>query len=233
MTSFPSVIIFDVDGVLVDTRGSFQRTTLETVRFFTGKRVTRAELHNWKNRAGYNDDWKLSHAWVCSLGGTFSYEEVKHKFVEIYWGRNGKGNVSAERWLFPRAALRRLARTAELSIFTGRIGRELDYSLDRWKVREFFRRTVTVENVSRPKPDAEGLLKILDGRDRSLALYLGDNVDDALAARAARIPFLGVLPRRSEERRQRSARLLKLGAKAILGEISELESWLSRNCRAR
>jgi phosphoglycolate phosphatase-like HAD superfamily hydrolase len=33
---FPSVIIFDVDGVLVDVRGSFQKTTLETVEFFTG-----------------------------------------------------------------------------------------------------------------------------------------------------------------------------------------------------
>ena len=39
----PSLIIFDVDGVLVDTRGSFQKTTLETVRFFTGKRVTRGQ----------------------------------------------------------------------------------------------------------------------------------------------------------------------------------------------
>jgi len=73
----------DVDGVLVDTRESFQRTTLETVRLFTGKRVTRTELHRWKNRPGFNDDWKLSHAWVRSLGGIFEYEEVKRKFVEL------------------------------------------------------------------------------------------------------------------------------------------------------
>jgi HAD superfamily hydrolase (TIGR01548 family) len=232
MTLRPSVIIFDVDGVLVDTRGSFQRTTLETVRHFTGRRVTRAELHRWKNRPGFNDDWKLSHAWVRSLGGNFEYEEVKRKFVEIYWGRNSKGNVSAEKWLLPRATLRRLAGIAELSIFTGRVRRELDYTLDRWKVREFFRCIITVENVAHPKPDPEGLLKILAGRDRSLAVYVGDNVDDALAARAARMPFLGVLPHQSEERRRRSARLRKLGAEAILGEISELEKWLTRKIPA-
>ena len=86
MKFHPEVIIFDVDGVLVDTRGSFQRTTLETVKFFTGKRVTARELHKWKNRPGFNDDWKLSTAWVQKLGFDFSYEQVKAKFVELYWG---------------------------------------------------------------------------------------------------------------------------------------------------
>ena len=229
MTLRPPVIIFDVDGVLVDTRESFQRTTLETVRFFTRKRVTRTELHQWKNRPGFNDDWKLSHTWVRALGGNFEYEEVKHKFVEIYWGKNDRGNVSREKWLLPRAMLRRLAKIAELSIFTGRIRRELDYTLDRWKVREYFHPIVTVEDIVRPKPHPEGLLKILAGRERSQAVYLGDNVDDALAARSARMPFIGVLPRRSEERRQRGTRLRTLGATTILGEIRELEGWLERH----
>jgi HAD superfamily hydrolase (TIGR01548 family) len=228
MTSRPALIIFDVDGVLVDTRASFQRTTLETVRFFTGKRVTRAELHRWKNRPGFNDDWKLSHAWVRALGGNMEYEEVKRRFVEIYWGKNGSGNASREKWLLPHSALRRLAKAAELAIFTGRIRRELDYTLDRWKVRKYFEQIVTVENVQHPKPSPEGLLKILAGRDRDRALYLGDNIDDALAARSARMPFVGVLARRSEERRQRARRLRRLGATTILGRISELENWLAR-----
>jgi HAD superfamily hydrolase (TIGR01548 family) len=228
MTSRPSLIIFDVDGVLVDTRASFQRTTLETVRFFTGKRVTRAELHRWKNRPGFNDDWKLSHAWVCALGGKIEYEEVKRRFVEIYWGKNGSGNASREKWLLPHATLRRLGKAAELAIFTGRIRRELDYTLDRWKVRKYFEQIVTVENVQHPKPSPEGLLKILAGRDREGALYVGDNIDDALAARSARMPFVGVLARRSEERRQRGTRLRRLGATTILGQIGELENWLAR-----
>lgn len=227
------LIIFDVDGVLVDTRGSFQQSTLETVEFFAGRKVTRAELHRWKNRPGFNDDWKLSHAWVRALGGDFEFEEVKRKFQEIYWGKNGKGNVSQEKWLLPHAALRRLQRTADLAIFTGRVWREMDYTLDRAKVREFFNPILTVEEVTRPKPDPEGLLKILDGRSASDSLYVGDNVDDALAADAARIRFVGVLPRRSEERRHRVARLRKLGAVTILGEVRELEAWLKRNWKAR
>src|SRR5580704_2862250 len=205
MNLHPSLIIFDVDGVLVDTRGSFQRTTLETVEFFVGKRVSRRELHRWKNRPGFNDDWKLSTAWV-----------------------NAKGNAAREKWLLPAANLRRLAKLAELSVFTGRVRRELDYTLDRWKVRDFFQKIVSVENVKRPKPAPDGLLQILNGRDPSVALYLGDNVDDALAAKAANMPFVGILPRQSEERRQRGALLRKLGALTILSDISELEPWLKR-----
>src|SRR6202167_3591166 len=105
MTFQAAVIIFDVDGVLVDTGGSFQRTTLETVKFFVGKRVTRRELHRWKNRPGFNDDWKLSTAWVNALGKKIEYDEVKGKFVEIYWDKNGRGNVTREKWLLPAGNL--------------------------------------------------------------------------------------------------------------------------------
>ncbi len=220
------MIIFDVDGVLVDTRGSFQRTTLETVRFFVGKRVSRRELHRWKNRPGFNDDWKLSTAWVNALGRDLKYEEVKQKFVELYWGKNGKGNATGEKWVLPNASLRRLSKMAELAIFTGRVRQELDYTMARSRSRKFFKRIITVEDVKRAKPAPDGLLKILDGRDPSVALYIGDNVDDALAAEAAKVAFVGILPRGSEERRQRGNRLRKLGALTILGDISELETWL-------
>jgi HAD superfamily phosphatase len=198
------------------------------VKFFTGRSVTLSELHRWKNIPGYNDDWKLSTAWVRSLGGDFEYDEVKQKFVELYWGANQNGNVRREKWLLPRAMLRRLAKKYELGIFTGRIWKELEYTLERNRVREFFRQIITVEEVKLGKPDPEGLLKILDGRDASDALYVGDNVDDALAAQAARMPFVGVLPRKGAERRFRIARLRELGALTILPNIRDLEASISR-----
>jgi len=225
----PEIIIFDVDGVLVDVQGSFHRTVLETVKFFTGKRVTHKQLHAWKNKSGFNDDWNLSTAWVRSLGGKSEYDEVKRKFVELYWGRNGKGNVAREKWLLSRTSLRRLASRAELALFTGRVRLEADYTLDRCRVREFFRQIVTVEDVQKPKPDPEGLLKILNGRDPSTAMYLGDNVDDAIAAQSAGVPFLGILPRNGEARPARSALLKKFGALAILHDVADLEPWLKRH----
>jgi len=224
----PEVIIFDVDGVLVDVRGSFHRTVLETVRFFTGKRVTRAEFQAWKSKSGFNDDWKLSTAWVHSLGGTAPYEEVKRKFVELYWGKSGKGYVTGEKWLLPRASLRRLARQSELALFTGRVRQETDYTLDRLRLREFFRHIVTAEDVTHPKPNPEGLIRILQGRDPAKSIYIGDNIDDALAAQAAQLPFVGVLPKSSLARRTRGQSLAELGAVTILSSVVELEPWLEK-----
>jgi HAD superfamily phosphatase len=224
----PEVIIFDIDGVLVDVRGSFHRTVIETVRFFTGKRVTRAELHGWKNRSGFNDDWTLSTVWVHSLGGKATYDEVKKKFVALYWGEDGKGNVTGEKWMLPPSTLRKLARKSELALFTGRVRNETDYTLDRLKVRGFFRHIVTAEDVKKLKPNPEGLLTILGGRDPSHALYVGDNIDDALAAQAAGIPFVGVLPHSTQARRARRETFTRLGARRILSDVRELGAWLDR-----
>ena len=220
------LVILDVDGVLVDVRESFHRTTVQTVRHFTGRRVSRAEMHRWKNRSGYNDDWKLTTDWIRSLGRRVSYEEVKRQYLRFYWGERGEGNVARERWLLPRARLRRWARRAELAIFTGRTRRELGHTLARFGVARYFRRIVTLDDVRRSKPAPEGLLRILDGRDPVSAVYAGDNVDDALAAQRCGIAFLGVLPRNSAARRLRAARLRQLGAQAILGHVSDLEEWL-------
>jgi HAD superfamily phosphatase len=223
---YPTVIIFDVDGVLVNTRGSYQLTTLQTVKFFTKQNVTLRELHAWKNRPGFNDDWKLSTAWVNELGHNFAYDEVKKKFQEIYWGENNRGNVRKEKWLLRKPTLARLARKSELAIFTGRNWHELDYTLDRNGVRRSFKTIITVEEVANPKPAPDGLIKILHGRAPHEALYVGDNIDDALAAQSARVPFLAILPKTGEERRQRSTRLRELGALDILSDISQLERWL-------
>ncbi len=222
----PENIIFDVDGVLVDVRESFHRTIVDTVRFFTGRRLVRSEIHRWKNRGGYNDDWKLTHALVRSLNHRVPYKTVKAQFERFYWGEHSDGNVARERWELPRSTLARLARRCELALFTGRTRKELNYSLTRFAVRRYFRHMVTVEDVKRPKPHPDGLLRILEGADPGRALYLGDNVDDALAAKRAGVPFLGVLPRNSAVRRLRARRLRELGARAILGTITELEKHL-------
>ncbi len=219
----PQIIIFDVDGVLVDARGSYHRTIVQTVRHFTGRRVRLAEIHRWKSRPGYNDDWKLTTDWIHTLGGKVSYSEVKQQFEQFYWGSNSDGNVTLERWLAPRAWLRRWSQRAELAVFTGRTRRETQRTLEAFRVEPYFRRIVTTSEVARPKPDPEGLLRILDGREPDIAMYLGDNIDDALAAQGAGIPFVGVLPRNSYARKYRAAGLRRLGASTIIGSVLELE----------
>jgi HAD superfamily hydrolase (TIGR01548 family) len=220
------VVIFDVDGVLVDVRGSFHRSTVQTVHHFTGRRVAASEIQRWKSKSGFNDDWKLSTAWIKELGGNAKYEEVKEQFMKFYWGNGTNGNVMREKWLAPVARLKRWAGRAELALFTGRTRQELNHSLKQFRVEKVFQRVVTMDDLTRLKPHPDGLLRILDGRSPESAIYLGDNVDDALASQAAGVPFLGVLPRNSAARRMRGAMLRKLGALSILHNVNELENWM-------
>src|SRR6185437_3522446 len=138
---------------------SYQRTVLETVQHFTGKRVGRKELHEWKNRSGFNDDWTLTHAWVNKLGAHFSYADVKKQFESFYWADGKHGNMTGERWLLPAKQLKRLSRRAKLAIFTGRTRVELSHTLERFSVRRYFSTIVTVESISKPKPDPKACCK--------------------------------------------------------------------------
>lgn len=222
----PKLIIFDVDGVLVDVHGSFHQSIVDTVHFFTGHRPDYVEIHRWKNRSGYNDDWRLSTDWIASLGYQIPYEEVKRRFQKFYWGGRGRpGHVLKERWLVSLPRLERWSRRAELALFTGRSRRELNHSLKDKRIRRLFRRVVTIENVKKGKPHPEGLRILLDDFKPREAVYLGDNMDDALAARCARVPFLGVLPHGSEAHHFRAARLKELGALAVLHNVGELEKY--------
>ncbi len=220
----PKLVIFDVDGVLVDVRGSFHKSILDTVRHFTRRRVTYAEIHEWKNKSGYNDDWRLSTDWIASLGNSVPFEEVKAQFQKFYWGTKARpGNVKKERWLISHKRLDEWARRAELALFTGRTRHELDYTLNGMGAGRIFRSVVTIDDVKNGKPDPEGLRKLLNGASPREALYLGDNIDDALSAQRAGVQFLGVLPRGSKAHKARAARLRELGALAILDRVGDLE----------
>ena len=220
----PKLIIFDVDGVLVDVHGSFHRSIIDTVHFFTGHRPSYAEIHQWKNRSGYNDDWRLTTDWVASLGPAVAYEVVKARFQKFYWGAKGNpGNVARERWLITHARLERWSRRAELALFTGRTRRELRHTLKGTDAEKTFRRVVTMDDVKKGKPDPEGLRLLLDGSSKREALYLGDNIDDALSAKRAGVPFLGVLPFGSDAHKARAAKLRELGALDILHTVRDLE----------
>jgi HAD superfamily phosphatase len=146
----PQILIFDVDGVLVDVRGSFHKSTLDTVQHYTGKKFRPAEILHWKNQSGYNDDWKLTTDWICSLGVKVEYAEVKEQFQKFYWGTNVRGNVALEKWLVTSATLRRLARRAELAVFTGRTRRELRHTFERADAARHFKTIITLDDVRRP-----------------------------------------------------------------------------------
>ncbi len=224
----PEILIFDVDGVLIDVRETYWRSGLQTVRQLSGKRVTYTQLHQWKSKPGYNDDWRMTADWATSLGRPTTYKQARAAFERFYWGTGDQpGNVKKEKFLVKPELLKRWAARFELNLFTGRNRREFAYTFDRWSGAEHFRWVVTMDDVKNIKPHPEGLLKILAGRSAEKALYVGDNIDDALAARDAGMPFMAILPRGSHGYRKRAARFRELGALALLAKITDLPAWLA------
>ena len=220
------ILIFDVDGVLVDVRGTYWRSALETVRYITGKRVTYAELHAWKSKPGFNDDWAMVSALVSSLGHPTTYEEARKAFERFYWGSDGKpGNVRNEKLVVTPRQISKWAQRFELNLFTGRTRQEFSYTFERWPAAKYFRTVITMDDAKR-KPHPEGLHKILGARDPASALYLGDNIDDALAARDAGVPFLAIIAPGEHGYRQRASRFRELGALALLPRATGLNQWL-------
>jgi HAD superfamily phosphatase len=223
----PEILIFDVDGVLIDVRETFWRSALQTVEKLTGKKATWAELHKWKRQPGNNDDWMMVSRWATAWGVPTTYDQAREAFQPFYWGSNGKpGNVAKEKWLLTPRLVTKWARRHELNLFTGRTRAEFAYSFERWPAAKHFRMVVTMDDA-RKKPFPDGLLAILGKRDPTSALYLGDNVDDALSAQAAGVPFMGILPKRFSDYRDRAKKFRELGALALLGSARDLDRLLA------
>lgn len=212
------VLVFDMDGVLVDVTNSYRETIIRTVEHFTGKPITRELIQDYKNRGGWNNDWALSQKICSDLGVEVPYADVVDYFNWLFLDQ---GLIHQERWLPRDGLLDCLASKFELAIFTGRTQHEAGVTLDREGVRNRFL-VIGADDVERQKPAPDGLLKIAALKPGKKLLYVGDTVDDARCARGANVPFIGIAAPDSPGRE----RLLELfhqeGAIQILENVNEI-----------
>ena len=219
------VLVFDMDGVLVDVSESYRATIVETVRHFTGIEIPRELIQEYKNRGGWNNDWALSQKVVLDLTGrTILYDTVVQVFQSYFFGANQDGLVLREKWLPSDGLLDRLRETFRLTIFTGRLRDEAQFTLTRFVPGLHWSMIVGDDDVANAKPAPDGLLKIAEAHPGADLTYLGDTVDDARSARAAGVPFIGI----AHPRHAGLPDLLKdEGAIAVIADINELETVLT------
>ena len=60
--------VFDMDGVLAEVTESYREAIVQTVEHFTGKRIARDLIQDYKNQGGWNNDWALSQKIAADLG---------------------------------------------------------------------------------------------------------------------------------------------------------------------
>ncbi|MBV9035147.1 MAG: hypothetical protein JO182_11705, partial [Acidobacteriaceae bacterium] len=127
----PDVLVFDLDGVLVEVTESYREAIRETVKHFTGELVSHDLIQDFKNAGGWNNDWLLSQRLIADRGKNVDYAEVVEYFNAVFLGQNGDGLIRKEKWLPNPGLLGRLREKAKLAIFTGRAKYEADATLNR------------------------------------------------------------------------------------------------------
>lgn len=219
------IILFDMDGVLIDVSNSYRLAIQKTVAFFTNNMVSNEEIQAFKEKGGYNNDWDLSEALILARNITAPKQDIINKFQEFYLGINGnKGFIDNEKLLINKDLLKKLSAKYKLGIVTGRPRKEAIYILNKFGINDLFKVIIGLEDYpsEKAKPDPYSiqlaLTKIGNGVN---SIYLGDNIDDITAAKSAGIDAIGVLPSGIFSTSLKK-KLEMSGAKLILDDINQL-----------
>jgi HAD superfamily phosphatase len=225
-----SVLLFDMDGVLVDVSGSYRRAIEETAAFFTGQPVEAGTVQRYKNRGGFNDDWKLTHTIIQESGVDATFDAVVDEFQKRYRGANWEGFISEEKSLISDDTLASLAAGGiAMAIVTGRPEEEAAWTVRRFGWEKYFPLIVAREQQdSRYKPDPYPVLHAM-AELRAVGIevlaercaYVGDTVDDMVAARAAGVGAIGFVPPYLD--REVHTRILReRGAQHVIEDMMDL-----------
>ncbi len=220
------MVVFDMDGVLVDPSETFRRALIETVRHFAGVRMSQDDIVRIKNEGGYNDDSDIAMRAIRAAGVAADPGDIRAFGRELYWGRNGDGLIRNERWLVRPGVLEGIGTRRRLAIFTGRGLASAMHTLRRFCPAIAFDPIVTNETVENLKPAPDGLLHVKREAPGAEIVFVGDNIDDCRAATAAGVRFVGIaspaMPRPEETR----ALFERLGADVVLDSVNELGACL-------
>ena len=185
------LLVFDMDGVLVEVKESYRECIRVTVQHFTGMTPNHDLIQQHKNQGGWNNDWKLSHELCRIFGKDVPYEEVVRVFNLYFFGHDGTpGLIERERWIDTTGTLARLNLRFDFAVFTGRLQEEAQITLRRFAQHLSFVAVLGDDDVAQSKPDPAGLKQLQ--AVGAVMFYLGDTVDDAKASRNAQVPFIAI-----------------------------------------
>ncbi len=221
----PKILLFDMDGVLVDVGNSYRAAIRKTAEYFTSQKISQELIQQFKEK-GYNNDWDLTEAIVYSKGIKAKKADIIMKFQDFYLGANGtKGLIENEKWLMSEQLMKMLYMEYRLGIVTGRPKKEAMIALDRFECKEFFDCLIAMEDCPEPKPNPASINMALEILGKKDAIYFGDNIDDMKCAKNASIRAVGVAPPGlySEKLKEQ---LMENGANTVLKNINQIKEVL-------
>lgn len=215
----PDLICLDVDGCLMDVSSSFDQAIVETVSLFSDSPPEAQEITELRMTSGFNNDFELSRELLRRRGYDLDLPKVTQVFERCYWGEpSGTGACSNETPLVSESTMDFLYGRFKTALVTGRNRAELEpvLQLQPFKKIDFL---VSVDDVTKGKPDPEGILKAQKTFNTRRTWMVGDNVDDILAGKASGSVTLGIGLANQEA-------LYRAGADMVLEHIDEIRRLL-------
>lgn len=215
-------IILDMDGVLIDVSKSCRLAILKTVNYYLKEkgyktRTTKKQINTIKTLPGFNNDWNASFALIQLLINKVNesdflkavsplseknknsnpYKRIREIWQNFYLGSKEfkKPLRFQEKLIIQRDFLEKIFKIfGKLAIATGRPRDEAIFGLNQLGIKKFFAEKFLIasDDVKKEKPDPESLLKAKTRLGVKNPIYIGDTINDCLAAKRARIPFVYV-----------------------------------------
>lgn len=183
MTSAPTALLFDMDGVLVRSEEAWFRLAEEASVRFRGRPITRAEFAPTFGQGTEAD--------IAQFGLECTPAELNRFYAE-HFSRHAHGM-----WVNPEAAplLERLAaRGLALAVVTNTTAPLAEEILRAARLRGYFRQVACADQVPQPKPAPDLVHHALVGLGvrPDEAWMVGDSRYDREAAGAAGVRFIGL-----------------------------------------
>ncbi|MEI7474375.1 MAG: histidinol-phosphate transaminase [bacterium] len=222
-----ALLVFDIDGVIVDTRQSYRMAIKNTFEYFANKSIDFSEIQEAKNLGGLNNDWDLTEYLLKNEGLNIDKNIIIDKFQEFYIGSDFNGLILNESILIQPEKLNELSKEYDMAVFTGRPKDEAEFVLKRWNLYNIFSNIITMDDIplEKGKPDSFGLEVIKSKTVNKEILYFGDTSDDMISAVGAKVKGIGILPPQ-DKTQELTDKMLEKGAFAVLQETDEIVDFL-------
>ena len=224
------LLVFDIDGVLIDVQNSYREAILKTYKEFKGEETTKEAIQKAKNLGGLNCDWALTQYLLKENGIDVSLDNVIEKFQKYFFTPQKDGSmglIDKEELIIKKDLVEKLSKKYDLCVFTGRPEDEAIYSLKKYGILDYFNIIITKNSLSEneQKPHPAGLNVIKNGSIYKNILYFGDTKDDMICAKSADVKGIGILPPQDKSKVLKKE-LEEFGAKKILNSINEIRKVL-------
>lgn len=172
-------ILFDLDGTLLDSKDLIYRSFIHTFEhFYPNHELSDAELDSF---------------FGPTLVETFSkYTDDPAKVNEMveYYREFNKAHHDELTSLFPgvKETLKYLAKhNYKLGVVSSKKSDLVNHALEYFKIKDYFSIVIGSDDVTKPKPDPEGIYKACQKVKAKRALYVGDSVGDIVAGKSAKV----------------------------------------------